>query len=289
MSPIGRVFIVLNLALAGGFAVLSGTYLQKQHSYKEQLTAEKESRAEDNKRSQEVIARLESDRNTFENAKTANETQLLEAKNQVARLADENKRLSALTSEQGADIKKLVSQGEAATAQAKAAFDQAREAYQMAIASQEQRDSAVRSKDVAEANARTLQATIASLEETIQNKEVEIAGLKKENGELGILVKAAEVNGFNPLSAAPNLSGQVINASGRLCTIAIEDNPAGIDIQEQINKRAFSFAIYDASGYKGEAIATKYEPSANAVLCNVRLVKDGVAIGAGDRAATKTN
>ena len=51
MSPIGRVFIVLNLLLAGTFVGFSGTYLQKQHNYKDkaekvekQLAAETEDR-----------------------------------------------------------------------------------------------------------------------------------------------------------------------------------------------------------------------------------------------------
>ena len=36
MSPIGRVFIVLNLILAGTFVGFSGTHLQKQFNWKKQ-------------------------------------------------------------------------------------------------------------------------------------------------------------------------------------------------------------------------------------------------------------
>ena len=40
MSPIGRVFIVLNLFLAGGFAVMAGQLLNKQANYKQMLADE---------------------------------------------------------------------------------------------------------------------------------------------------------------------------------------------------------------------------------------------------------
>ena len=110
--------------------------------------------------------------------------------------------------------------------------------------------------------------------------------MKKEGSELKMLVKVAETNGFLRAMAAPNLSGLVTSAAGRLCTIQINENPGNVDIAGEIEKGKWGFAIYDASGYKGEAIATKFEASANAVLCNVYLVKG--EIKQGDRAATKT-
>ena len=87
--------------------------------------------------------------------------------------------------------------------------------------------------------------------------------------------------------AAPTLAGTVTNVSGRLCTISVADNPGNVDIQDQILRRPFRIAIYDEAGYKAEAVATKYEPSANAILCNVMFTKDSAQIKTGDRASTK--
>ena len=42
MSPIGRVFIVLNLLLAGTFVGFAGTYLQRQDNWRDKFVAEKE-------------------------------------------------------------------------------------------------------------------------------------------------------------------------------------------------------------------------------------------------------
>ncbi len=64
------------------------------------------------------------------------------------------------------------------------------------------------------------------------------------------------------------------------------DNPGTVDNPDQLAKRKFSFAIYDASGYKGEAVATEYHASENAITCTLMLTKG--EIKSGDLAATKT-
>jgi hypothetical protein len=291
MSPIGRVFIVLNLVLAAGFAWVSGTYLQKQDNYKQQLARAQTASAEEIKTLKVQIGRLEQERNTFENAKTTNETQLLATRNELAQTNDENKRLHTQVAELDGSFKKLLSIAEAGNTEMKAAFEQAKAAYAMATADQKARDDAVRAKDAAEAENRTLKTTIASLEESVKTKDADLAKRDKELSEANLLVSVAQTKGFLPAMAAPTLAGMVTSANGRLCTIQITDNPGNVDIAEQIAKRPFGFAIWDAStGYKGEAIATKYEPSANAVLCNISvLAKDAVVIKEGDKASTRTN
>jgi len=288
MSPLGRVFIVLNLALAGGFAVFAGTHLQKQDNFKKKWEAAEQSKKDEVTRLSAQIEQIDGERRIFENAKTANETQLGEANKQIGRLLDENKRLEEVTSKNAALIAQLVSTAEAGNTEAKAAFERAQEAYAMAIKDQQAKDEAVRAKDAAEAENRTLKNQIAQLDETVEGKNAMIASLEKDNSEQKLLVSAATVNGFLPAMAAPTLAGTVTNASGRLVTISISDNPGDVDIQDQINRRPFRFAISDASGYKAEAVATKYEPTANAVLCNVLLTAGSRPIRAGDSATTNT-
>ena len=288
MSPVGRVFIVLNLVLAGGFAYVSGTYLQKQDNYKQKFERSEKAKADLEKAKDLQIAQLEQERNAFETAKAANEQSLLATKNQLAQKIDENKALYTQLSSLEANTAKLVSIAEAGNTESKAAFERAMQAYNQAIADQKTKDDAVNAKNAAEAENRTLKTEIANYVETVKNKDLNIASLEKDKSELNLLVSVAVANGFSPAMAAPNLTGLVTAANGRLCTIQITDNPGKVDIADQISKRPFNFAIHDASGYKGEAVATKYEASANAVLCNLFLVKDGMAIKEGDRAATKT-
>jgi len=286
MSPIGRVFIVLNLALAGGFVVVSGTHLQKQHNYKTQFEAERTAKEEAIKLKDEQIAKLEGERNTFENAKISNETQNGELKNINAQLSDENKRLTTQLAAIEGNVSQLVAAAQAANSEMKAAFTQSKEAYAMAIADQKVKDEAVRAKDAALAENRDLKNTITGLQEAVVTRDGKIAGLETDRSQLQLLVKVAESYGFIRSMAAPNLAGLVTTANGRLCTIQITDNPGKVNIKEAIELGKWGFAIYDASGYKGEAIAERFEESANAVLCKVFPVKG--EIREGDKAATKT-
>lgn len=287
MSPIGRVFIVLNLVLAAGFAVLGGQLLQNQHNYKELLAQEQEDREADAKTARNTISQLETERTKFEVASTTSSTELTAAKLQIAREQDDNKRLSQVTSDQAAELKKAVALQEAANTDAKAAYKASQDAYNSSIAAIASRDEAVRARDDATGENRDLKNTIASLNGTIDEKDLKIASLDRDNSENRLLIAAAEANGFIRSMAAPSLAGTVTNASGRLCTIAVGENPGNVDIQSVINRMPFAFAIYDDNGYKCDAIATKYEPSANAVLCTLRFTRGEVIIRTGDKASTK--
>jgi len=287
MSPIGRVFIVLNLVLAAGFAVLGGQLLQNQHNYKSLLTKEQTDRQADAVTAQNTISQLEQERTTFMVASTTSSTELTAAKLQIAREQDDNKRLTQTTSDQAAELKKAVALQEAANTDAKAAFAASQEAYKSSIAAIEAKDQAVRARDAASGENRDLKNTIASLNGTIGEKDQVIATLNRDNSENRLLIAAAEANGFIRSMAAPSLAGTVTNASGRLCTIAIGENPGNVDIQSVINRMPFAFAIFDDNGYKCDAIATKYEASAKAVLCTLRFTNGETVIRTGDKASTK--
>lgn len=287
MSPIGRVFIVLNLILAAGFAVTGGQLLQNQHNYKQLLSDEQDARKADALKAESQIKQLESERATFEAASTSNQSQLQAERLANSQLSDDIQRLEATTSSQAADLKKAVSLQEAANTLAKSAWDDSREAYKTSIAAINARDEAVRSRDSAQGDNRELKNEIESLNSTISEKDLKIAAIDRDNQEQKLLVSAAKANGFLYQMAAPDLAGTVTNSSGRLCTISIGKNPGNVDIQSIISRMPFRFAIYDDSGYKAEAVATKYEPSANAILCNLMFTQGETTIRVGDKASTK--
>lgn len=286
MSPIGRVFIVLNLALAGGFLVVSGSYLQKQDNFKKKFEASEKEKAEIVQKKDQQIADLDKDRGTFENAKTAAETEKNRLLVQINNLEDDKKQMLQRLSSLEGDMKQLVATAQSGNTEAKAAHARAEEAYKKAIADEATRDDAVRAKDAALAENRDLKTKITGLEDAIVTKDKNIATLESDKSQLGLLVKVAESYGFIRAMAAPNLAGLVTTSNDRLCTIQITDNPGKINIKEAIEQGKWSFAIYDASGYKGEAVAERFEESANAVLCKVYPVKG--EIKEGDKAATKT-
>ncbi|HEB53601.1 MAG TPA: hypothetical protein ENI87_10150 [bacterium] len=287
MSPIGRVFIVLNLVLAGGFAFVAGDHLKNQHNWKVKYEQADEARKADNTRLSQQIADLEVKLGNAETAKSTFQTQVDSLRNELANKEDDIKRLTALTDSQAADLKKAVSLQEANQTTIASLVRDSQEANKAAIAAISEKDEAIRAKDAAEGKQAELEQTIAALNATVSKKDLQIAELSKDNEAQKLLVSVARANGFIPSMAAPTLSGTVTMASGRLCTISVAENPGNVDIQDQIERNPFHITIYDASGFKAEAVATKYEPSANAILCNVILTKDGKQIKTGDSASTK--
>src|SRR5215510_10044361 len=82
MSPIGRVFVVLNLILAGTFVGFSGTFLQRQHHWKtafEKLTKDSKDQV-DNLTSE--VERTRGDLGNMTNSKNKLEQELGTANNE---------------------------------------------------------------------------------------------------------------------------------------------------------------------------------------------------------------
>ena len=290
MSPIGRVFIVLNLLLAGTFVGFSGTYLQKQHNFKDKAEKLQTQLTDATSKWDAERIRLESDRNNFENAKTAAETAKGGLETELKNTKDENDTLSRRLAAMEGAVAKINGDLASANTQAQAAFAQSQEAYKSSMAAQQAKDDAVRAKDSAEDENRNLKTTVAALEATVQTKVAEFNDLKKDRNELALLVKIAQQKGFTPALAAPALDGKVtgVAAEGRLCTIALSEAAMQMNLEEHLATRSFSFAIFDASGYKGEAVVQEYHKADNAVTCRMVPGVGKGSIQVGDSATTKT-
>lgn len=282
MSPIGRVFIVLNLLLAGAFVGFAGTYLQQANKWKQahdgrvtELTKEKADRAADRSRADEQINKQQAE-------KTVLDTNLANARNDVARLKDENKNLNGTLTQLEASFKSLDSSAAAGRAETKAAFEQSKAAFEASIAAATAKDAAMREKDEATGKLRDANFKIAGLEENVKERDLKIAALNKDNSEKELLIAVARQKGFLEGMAVPPLAGTVSHVSGRLVTISITENSTKAEV-----KPGYSFAIYEAGTYKGEARVT--QATEGMAFCTVDRAKDGTTIKVGDRATTQTN
>lgn len=282
MSPIGRVFIVLNLALAGGFVAFAGTYLQKQHNWKTQFTNEKTAHDATKAAAVSEKGKLESELAAMTSSKNSIEQDRDGVKNDRDTKVDEIKRLEGRLSSFEGDLKKMTSIAEASKTAMEAALSESQKAMAMAIADQKTKDDAVRAKDAAEGENRGLKGEIAALSEAGSNKDVQIAQLAKENSEKQLLIDVSMAKGFLASMAVPQLAGTVGQVSGRICTVNVTDNPTNAEI-----KPGYKFAIYDASGYKGEARITSVDAERKAAFCTIEIQKGEVKIG--DKAATHLN
>ncbi|MCY2956131.1 MAG: hypothetical protein WCR59_07720 [Planctomycetota bacterium] len=279
MSPIGRVFIVLNVILAGCFVGFSGTFLQRQHTYKTMLETEQKAHSESKSSAITEKAKLEGELAALNIQKTTLETDLGNTKVESAGKGDEIKLLNARASSSEADLKKLASVAEATKTTMEGAFDQSKKAYEQSTSDQKTRDDAVNAKNTAEAENRSLKADIVALNEKGTNRDLQIAALSKDQSELKLLVDVAKAKGFLESMAVPQLMGTISIVSGRLVTVAITDNPTNAEVKPGIR-----FAIYDKDGYKGEAKVTSVDAERKAAFCTVEIAKGTVKVG--DSAST---
>lgn len=286
MSPIGRTFIVLNLVLAGAFTYFAGDLLKNQNNWKEKYESAQASHQEEVDTLNNRIKTVEDERDSNDSAKIAFENQLAAARNTISSLQDDKKRNEETIASQRTDLKQLATAQESLQSDNRSAMTMAKEAYDASIAAIQAKDEAINAKDAAVAENRQLRNDIAGLNSTIEAKDAAIADLNRDNSEKDLLLAAAYSNGFVNGMAAPELAGTVTNAAGSLLTVSVADNPGNVDIQDIINKLPFRFAIYGDDGYKGDAVATKYEESANAVFCKVVIKKENATIRQGDRAKT---
>jgi uncharacterized coiled-coil protein SlyX len=282
MSPIGRVFIVLNLLLAGTFVGFAGNYLQRQHNWKTAHDTEKERAAAKEAELEARVAELTGKVTDGTRQIQSLDLDLANTKNELNRQIDENKRLDGKLSSMEADYKGINSSLNGMRTEVTAAFTQAKEAMDRAIAAEATKDSAVREKDDAVAKLATAEHEIRGLKDTISNKDIAIAGLNKDKGELELLRDVARARGFLDSMATPALAGTVSVVNGKLCTINVTDNPANAEI-----KPGYKFAIWDASGYKGEARVTEVDGSKNIAFCTLEITKGEIKMG--DKASTQTN
>lgn len=281
MSPIGRVFIVINLILAGTFVGFAGTNLQRQHHYKDLYEKEKDGRQKDNANAAAKELAYQDQVNKSEVAKSALDTNLANARNENARLADDNKRLQGQLSSIEGEVKLLSSNSTAMRSEVAAMQKLANDTLQMAMNDQKAKDAAVRERDDAVAKLRDANAKIAEQEESIRDRDLKLTSLNQDKRELGLLVDVAKTKGFLESMAVPPLGGTVTVVNGRLVTISVTDNPTNAEI-----KPGYSFAIYEAGTYKGEARVT--EAAEGVAFCTVDRPVRGTTIKQGDRAATQT-
>jgi hypothetical protein len=282
MSPIGRVFILLNLALACTFIGFAGTYLQRDANWHQKWKTRDAEAVAAVKKLEADIAANQQTINGDQVTITKKEQALAIATTENAQLTDANKALEGRLSSLEGDLKQLTSNANATKTSIETAFTQLKEVSDKAIAAESAKDAAMREKDDAVAKHREATQKITALEASGTQKDVQIVGLGKELAEVKLLNDAARVKGFLDSMAVPALAGTVTHVSGRLVTVNVSDNPNKAEI-----KPGYKFAIYDGATYKGEARVTASDSDKSVAFCTLEIQKGEVKVG--DKASTQTN
>lgn len=280
MSPIGRVFIVLNLGLAFAFVAFAGTHLQHATDWKTRFETLEESAKNEKKQlqdqleaAQQRLASLDLRVNSLDSAEKSKTAQLDEARAENQKLADQ------LNSIEGS-FKTMDSSVATVADQIKAAVDRADQAYKLAMEASAREHEAKDKQVEAEDQLRQTQSRLAELEGQLGDRNMQIAKLQEEAGELSLAIEAFKRRFPGAFVAAvPNIDGHVttVGPNGRLVTVEVT-------AKDGDPKPGHSLAIYSGSTYKGEMVVDTVE--GNFILGRMTAVKDGAVINAGDKASS---
>jgi multidrug efflux pump subunit AcrA (membrane-fusion protein) len=284
MSTIGRVFIVINLVLAGAFVFIAGTFLQ-QHTDWKQRHDDKVAEAAVEKRTLEDQLAVARDRQQVADRELRSITDLLEKNERgLAETKQENDYFKTTLTEQGAKLSALTSHSTTmADAIARATAD-SKQALDLAMQATQEKQQALNEKEAAESSLSDARREIGDLESKIADQNDQIASLAQNSKEKDLLLEAIKIKIPGVLTsgfAQPSLRGVVdqASASSKICTVRITHNPAEAEI-----KPGYTLAIYRDGTYKAEALIT--EVQGDMVFCTVTKMVDGASVSAGDAAAT---
>ena len=283
MSPIGRIFIVLNLVLAVVFMAWASSALASSQDYKAQLGDEKAARAVD-------VDTLTEERNSERARAELAESDLVRVRNE--------RDTKGATLDQVQDAKEKV---ETDLGELKASYEslsQTMGTYNLTneTLSREKDELNDQKSELTTANndlnnqVADLTEQNSGLERTITERENQIAALEGQATALqnslddaNTLIATAEASigtSFSELMAMPHISGAVLMVSDDMAPGLVSINRGSAD---QV-QRGFRFDVYSGGVYKGRVRVVNVQE--NQCFAVIEKTYEGRSIAQGDSAAT---
>lgn len=283
MSPIGRIFSVVNLVLAGLFlGWASNTLATSQafkHKFDEETKAHATTREERDRQASELRAQLETSQSSA--SLLASERDNLQG--QVKRLGTDLETAAGQNAEIRTDLDQLAKSLDAIQAQNRDLIAQKDQAFQGRVDADSRADAAARAEQEAKtalegAESTNLELTnrISDFEKQVAQSAKDIEGLETQMAQLVALTGAS----LSDIIPQKHISGAVLKA--------LYDVPPGL---VAINKgsndgvvRGYTWEIYDGNQYKGRVRVENVRPDMS--TCIILDTVPGATIRQGDQAAT---
>lgn len=284
MSPIARVFSVLNLILAASFLAWASTTLAHSQDYKRKYEAEQAAHQTTMTEKDAQISELETLRDTARNEAETLRSERDSHEERANRLEGDLSQSRSDLSEAQANTQRLTNSVDAIqenNRQLQGDKDRAVEARHEAEGAKE---SAEEAQQEAESNLVDAQGEIESLNNMVADKETEIVALNSTISELNTqLATVVELTGvsFDQITAQPAIDATVVRAVHDISPGLVALNrgsEAGVKV-------GYTFEIYNGGQYKGQVRVENVRPNMCTAL--VTTAVSGTTIGQGDSAATR--
>ncbi len=289
MSPIGRIFSVLNLILAALFLSWAAFTLAEGESAKDELAVAKASFEKTIQDKEDNIASLTADRDQARSAlaSAANQVETLETNvaRQQGEIEDERNNnnqlrtsVDRMTTTQGSQQDSL-----AALESAKSDAVEGRHTAETASAD------ALRAQEAAESEVAGLQAEIARLEKVVGDRDVSITSLGKQldrkKVELASLAEYTNTS-LSEITVMRLIEGSVIAVNYDVAPGLVSINRGSVDGVT----RGYTFEVFNGNDYKGRVRVENVRENSCTALVTIPATDSAgraVVIGQGDSASTK--
>jgi len=279
MSPIGRIFIVLNLILSAAFVGWAASALEKTEQYKKQLADEKTASAAAIEAKDRELSDLQVQLNgvtdqqrTFREQRDGFEAESNRLKTQLDELKRSNDQMQANLTKIEATLGDYNNSITQLTQQKDAAVERAHEAERARDQANQEKDAAV----IAQRDA----------EESTKSASLEIADLQKQNADLTDQVERldtrlamfSKITNVSPseVMATPAIDAVVLDVNKELKLVILNKG------KKDDVKVGYKFDVYKGSTYKGQVQIRDVQEGISSGL----IVTEKSPIGRGDSAST---
>lgn len=284
MSPIGRIFSVLNLALAVWFLAWAVQTAGKNDEFQRKHQEEVASHARTRTELEDRIRRVQAELATAEGNAAASREQYEQKRNEASRLEGELASARTRAEQADATAQRLSNSFDALKDQLDRATQDAARAAEARVAAERARDTAQAGEQRAQSSLADAQSQIRALNASIGDGQERIAQLERQiqdlETDLDTLVAVTGVS-RSGITAQPQIDAMVIQANYDIPPGLIALN-AGADKGVQ---RGHTFEIYNGPTYKGQARVENVHQTMSTALI-IRPV-EGAVVRQGDRATTR--
>lgn len=285
MSPIGRIFVVINLVLAGLFLGSAATNLASAQKYRsffdQEVAAKKALEAEltaniESLRAEKIAA--ENIRNDIKNQKDALDAQKTALEQDIQEKTDELNVLKSNVGNIDSALADMAKQLEDQSSQVKQANDERVAAVEARRDAEEARDEAIQAKASAEDQSNDYEKQIAQLRTELNTTRNE---LRDANTLIDVAVATTGVTRDALGGAAPLIEGAVLQVATDVKPGLVHINRGSADDV----KTGYVFDIYSSGVYKGRARVELV--NSNSCTARIMNVVEGTTIMQGDSASTR--
>ena len=284
MSPIGKIFVAVNLALSAAFLGWASSVVATSQKYKAELdTVKADTQAEISKLDTDLTAaraEVNAMRDEKDRASTDRDSEKARADRLQGELDSATKTVNDLQSSIGdleSNVDRYNDRNEDLQGKYDEKFQQVLDAQQESAEAREAKNEAERALRVEEDKTRAALAEVATLQERLAAVEDDLA---RKDATLQTVVATYKIS-LDEIIAQPEISGAVVHVKN-------DPAPGLVAINKGENdgvSRGMTFEIYANGVYKGKArVELVHADWCSAV---VTLRNDGATIQAGDGAATR--